>query len=75
MATVTTTVPKWTEKEKQLAEKILREAQNYSGSFFQKYGNAAKACGYDNYGELPQGTKKFISTLGGKKGGKVSKKA
>ena len=43
MATKSSTVPVWTDEEKNLAEKIIAEAKNYSGNFIQKYGAAAKA--------------------------------
>lgn len=61
------TGPSWTAEEEALAKKIAEEAKNYSGSFFQRYGPAAKAFGYFSYAHLPQGTKSYISTDGGKK--------
>lgn len=67
MAKKKSTVPVWTDKEKILAEKIIAEAKKYDDIFIQKYGAAAKALGYCNYGDLPAGTKSYISTLGGKR--------
>lgn len=61
------TGPSWTDEEEALAKKITEEAKNYSGGFFQRYGPAARAFGYVSYAHLPQGTKSYISTEGGKK--------
>lgn len=64
----------WTESEKRLAEDVVQEARNYTGSFLTRFSAAAKKFGYGNYAGLPQGTRSFISSLGGKKGGRASKK-
>lgn len=68
-----TQIPSWTEGERNIADNILEEAKNYSGNFLERYGAAAKAYGYDSYGDLPTGTKAFISSLGGKRGSHQAK--
>ena len=67
MATATTPAPKWTESEKRLGDQLRAEAQNYSGPFLQKWSTVAKKFGYASYAHLPQGTKSYISSLGGSK--------
>jgi hypothetical protein len=48
-----------------LNDKTLKPAQKRE-IFLEAYGNAAKEMGYKNYMDLPEGTRKFISWMGGR---------
>jgi hypothetical protein len=48
-----------------LNDKTLK-AEEKRAIFLDSYGNAAKEQGYRNYLDLPEGTRKFISWLGGR---------
>lgn len=48
-----------------LSDKILNPAQKRE-KFLEAYGEAAKEHGYSRYVDLPEGTKRFISWLGGR---------
>ncbi len=65
----------FTDKEKEIAEKIREYANKCSGTFIQKYGEAAKYFGYNNYGDVPQRIRQCISSLGGKRSAIVRRRS
>ena len=65
----------FTDKEKELAEKIREYAKNCSGSFIEKYGAAAQYYGFGNYGNVPQRIRQCISALGGVRSGIVKRRS
>lgn len=70
----------WTDEDERIANAFLEILKGYHGkNFSEKFAlyrnNAARTMGmgYNLYNHLPDGAKKFISHLGGKKGGRSKK--
>ena len=67
-------IHKWDDEDERIGNAFLSILNGYHGRTmsekFRLYrNNAARALGYQLYNHLPEGAKKFISHLGGKKGG------
>lgn len=65
----------FTEAEKERAAKIREYANKCSGTFIQKYGEAAQYFGYDNYGAVPERIRQCISSLGGTRSGIIKRRS
>jgi hypothetical protein len=70
----------WTDEDEQKGNAFLQILKGYAGKnmkerFSLYRNNAARQMGYSLYNHMPAGVKSFISSLGGKNGGKKKNKS
>lgn len=61
---------RWTGKEEALGRRLLEEMKAATGdTFLMRANSASEVLGYGRYADIPQGTKSFISFIGGRSSG------